>query len=215
MILIALLQSLIVRKMGSCCCKRGSQTDSDKVELTKAAEEAHSDNVTCKCRVGGSNVVITPEQGCYTVKGTGTAIGSCMLDCDTAYFEIKILSVTGGDGVRGGVKRYYPKQSNNLNELLDANHPDSPAWYLSGKTLKDGDVIGIYWDQTDLPMLSFTLNGKEVFENNVNRIRPSGDVFPAVSVENSTCQFVFDEKLFSFPPKSKKFRQIICSMSII
>jgi len=83
--------------------------------------------------------------------------------------------------------------------------------------LKEGDVVGVYWDQTDMPMLSFALNGEKISDQySTNRIRPTQDIYPAVSVKkDSTSCVMFDGQTFAYPPSSTKFGAIICSTNII
>ena len=77
-------------------------------------------------------------------------------------------------------------------------------------------MIGIYWDQTDLPMLSFYLNGELLLKKSINRIRPATDIYPAVSIaDGSSCNIVFDAAGFKFPPKTKKFTMIVCATQLI
>lgn len=64
-------------------------------------------------------------------------------------------------------------------------------------------------------MLSFTVNGVPTSSADVNRIRPTNEIYPAISVSNSTAEIIFDEKKFNFAPKSKKFQMIICATSLI
>jgi hypothetical protein len=41
-------------------------------------------------------------------------------------------------------------------------------------------------------------------------------IYPAVSIaEGSTCDMIFNQDKFLFPPKSSKFSQIVCATSII
>ena len=191
-----------------CCFSKGQ---ADEVELLEKA----SDAVCCKSGTKGENVSVTdiPKSCAYSVEGSGTMIGSCCLDCDTAMWEVRVGK--NPEGLKIGVKR-CPKKAGDFNTHLDSEHdPASPSWHLSDTPLKEGDVVGVYWDQTDLPMVSFSVNGKMVGFC-VTRIRPSQDIYPAVSVrEGSTCDIVFSGKDFKFPPKSSKFQMIICASNLI
>jgi hypothetical protein len=194
--------------MGCCAAKDRS----DEIELLAAT----SDAVCCKAGPKGENVKIIPtETSCnFGVKGSGTLIGSCCLDCDTAMWEVKVGSNPAGVAI--GVKKWQKKATGDLSTFLDsAPDTNSPSWMLSETELKEGDVVGVYWDQTDLPMLSFSVNGKMVGYA-VTRIRPTTDIHAAVSVrEGSSCEICFGGKEFQFAPKSSKFKQIICSTNLI
>lgn len=94
--------------------------------------------------------------------------------------------------------------------------PEQISWYLESTELKEGDVVGVYWDQTDFPMLNFSLNGKLIPNSSVNRIRPSQDIFPAVSIQaGSICEIGFDGDNFIYPPVASKFKGIVCATSLI
>jgi len=146
-------------------------------------------------------------------------LGSCALECDTAMWEVIIGNQP--EGIKIGVKRYHKRMNElaNFAGFLDdkANQePEPTSWYLKYSDLKEGDVVGIYWDQTDFPMLNFSVNGKMLQNVAINRIRPSSDIYPAVSVQSgSSCSFGFDGDHFKYPPLSSKFKMIVCATNLI
>lgn len=199
--------------MGGCCSK--SSVDEDAVALN-----TNSTNTAVTCKVGKHgehiNVKADSANNYYTISGKGTAVGSCFLECDTAYWEVRV-----GDNpsnVCVGIKR----GDKNLNGYLDADEsgtaqPNDESWYFkTTEGLKKGDVIGVYWDQSALPMLSFTLNGKDVSDASFLRVRPANNVLPAVSVRDlSSCELIFDGHHFIHQSKSPKFGMIISATSLI
>ena len=201
--------------MGGCCSK--SSVDEDAVALNA---NSNSTNAAVTCRVGKHgehiNVKLDSTNNYYTINGKGTAVGSCFLECDTAYWEVRL-----GDNpanVCVGIKR----GDKNLNGYLDADEsgaapPVDESWYFkTTDELKKGDMIGVYWDQSALPMLSFTLNGKDVPDASFLRVRPANNVVPAVSVrDTSSCELIFDGHHFIHPSKSSKFGMIISATSLI
>lgn len=192
-----------------CCAARYESEDIEMIEGT-------NDSVCCKSGPKGDNVTVSQlgDSCAYAVSGSGTIVGSCCLDCDTAMWEVRVGKNPSGIAI--GVKKFFKKTPVDLNSSLDSTaDPASPAWFLTETELKEGDVVGVYWDQTDLPMVSFSVNG-EMVRYNVSRIRPSNDIYPAVSVQDgSTCEIVFSGNDFRFPPKSSKFKMIICASSLI
>ncbi len=145
-------------------------------------------------------------------------MGSCPIDCDTGYFEVKLGNKATNDTIRVGVKRYNPKKNADLSGQLDAPSELFPGFCFTSQkvTLKAGDVIGVHWDQTDLPMLSFTVNGVEIAEAAINRIRPSNEIYPAVSLSGGAdCAVIFADQDFSFKPRASKFKMIVCATSLI
>ena len=194
------------------CCFSGPSDDSE-VELSTVTNDA----VTCKCGARGDGVQVTREleNNCWNVEGNGTVLGSCALEADTATWQVKLGK--NPKGVKVGVKRYNKKGSYDLEKKLDDDaDPNSPSWYLSDVAVKTGDIVEVYWDQTDRPMLSFSVNGEVISTADVSRIRPSNDIHPAISVaKDSSCQVFFDGQHFVNEPKSSKFKMIICSTSLI
>jgi hypothetical protein len=203
-------------QMGSCLsCLKKKENVEESIEFSNVMNNA----VTCKVALMGGKLSteLSNKTNTYTVKsqGDGVVLGSCPLDCDTAFWEVKIGDNPGG--VRVGVKRYSPKAPVSLDTLLDSNgETQPPSWSLSGVEFKTGDVVGICWDQTDLPMLTFLLNGTPLLSNSINRVRPANDIYPAVSLENgSSCEIVFDGNHFTHGPHNSKFSMIVCATSLI
>lgn len=201
--------------------KRSSEDDDlTTIELGSATNAA----VTCKCGVYGENIKATvdPNTRSTRIEGSGIALGSCPLDCDTGYWEVKLHKNVSNVCV--GVKRYNSKKpsplTGSLSDGANANSSGEGDHFIlkmpSHTPLKEGDIVGMYWDQTDLPMLSFTVNGNEVSSASFTRIRPAIDILPAVSVKDGgVCEFVFDGNHFTHPPKSNKFKMIVCATSLI
>jgi hypothetical protein len=160
--------------MGNCCFKGGSAPEED-VEISVV----QNDLVRCRMGACAPTVKVKSVQGvqgamsAFAIEGSGTALGSCPIDCDTGYFEVKLGGAASSDNIKVGVKRYNAKKNVDLTGQLDSPNESFPGFcFSSHKTvLKAGDVIGVHWDQTDLPMLSFTVNGVEV-RSNILDIRP-------------------------------------------
>lgn len=206
-----------------CCFSR--KDIASHVELSKSGQDITNDTLTCKLGVRGEKIKVFAGENGFNVVGSGMVLGSCPLDCDTARWEVVIQKLDDANlsaenpTIQIGVLRFNPKQSKlNLNCSLmeNENSKETPAWCLKGVSFTEGDVIGVYWDQTDLPMLSFTRNGHLLAQASINRIRPSSDIYPAISiVGDNKVAIAFDDSSFRFPPIASKFKMIICSSSII
>jgi len=180
-------------------------------------EELLSDSTCCKIGYTSKKISITSnDNNSHSIKGNGIVLGSCALDCDSAYWEILIKS--NASNIQIGLVRYDPKNNKQkggpteLDYKMDLNQKDKKV------NLNDGDVIGIKWDQTDMPMVVFTINGKTINHASITRVRPSINIYPAVLLEdggNGACDLIFSRSLFKFKPESPKFDQIICAKSII
>ena len=111
--------------MGCCSSK---EDDLEVVELNTTT------NAAVQCKVGkcGAKVKVRQnEAGDYLVSGEGTMIGSCGLDCDIAYWEIKV--VKGAADVNIGLKRFTPKRPVSLDETLKSDNDGkgvAPEWIL-------------------------------------------------------------------------------------
>ena len=151
-------------------------------------------------------------------------IGSCSLECDTAYWEIKLGA--GAPGVSIGLKRFDLKKPVSLEGQLESK-PEEGGWLLNQKdlgrdskdkpiTFKEGDVVGVHFDQTDFPMVQFTLNGELLTNASINRIRPANMVYASVSLKSgSSCELVFDGSNFTQKPIHTKYKMIVCATSLI
>ena len=178
-------------------------------------------------------VEVDPNKNIIRVGGQGTMLGSCPLDCDTAYWEVVVGQKP--ENLQVGIKKFTRRSKKDTpaavldGDLRDSSgngdgngdsesggNKDYPSWSLTGVEYKEGDVIGVFWDQTDKPMLSFSLNGERCDPSTaVNRVRPANDIHAAVSVgAGSTACVVFDGNSFAYPPASK-FEQIICATNLI
>eukprot|EP01031_Cornospumella_fuschlensis_P028270 gene28270-34137_t len=210
--------------MGCLCSK--SSAEEEVIELSPVTNTA----VMCKAGKKGDKVQVANSPEGYVVKGEGIFIGSCPLDCDTGRWEVVVRK--GSGNVCIGVMRYRktentksssrktenPENSVDLSKtLVDYQKSDQcPSFFFDPTLINDGDVVGVFWDQTDMPMLSFTVNGKVLHSQSVNRIRPSQDLYASISVSgDAEAVVVFDEANFKFPPISSKFKMIICSTSLI
>lgn len=208
-----------------CCCFKGNAASEGKINKSKKSEQneielssnAVNSMVMCKVGVKGKQSIVNVDSGSniIQVSGRGTVLGSCALDCDTAFWQVKVGN--NPSGIKIGVKRWVAKRPVSCDELLTGDAGgDEPNWILSNYELKTDDVVGVYWDQTDFPILSFSVNNVDIPEASIHRIRPAIDILPAVSVDKgSTCEIIFDGNSFTHKPKSSKFKMIVCATSLI
>ena len=206
--------------MGPCLGKAKKGGDNGVIEHSSVTND-NFHKTGAKVGQSGANtkVAMNTSTNCYSISGDGTVLGSCHLDCDTGYWEVVVGK--NPEGLNIGVKRFNPKKPVSLDGYIDgkSNDTSAPSWCLdkSMVDLKEGDVVGICWDQTDLPMVSFSVNGEyNPMRGSINRIRPANDVCPAVSVTNgATCELIFDGRQFKKSPPSSKFTMIVCATSLI
>lgn len=198
--------------MGCCFSSKAGKGGGD-VEL-----EQRSDATRCKVGKMGSGVQVGPPP--TTISGTGVVLGTCAIDQDSAYWEVKVL--TPG-GIRIGVARDLNEAM--LTQPLGGSAEDAKSWALDGDKdnedmftacpLTTDDIVTVCFDQASLPMLTFSKNGQPLGEiGAVNRIR--GGVFPAISVaDGASVELRFDESAMAHPPPSSRFSPLICATALI
>ena len=85
--------------------------------------------------------------------------------------------------------------------------------------VENGDVIGVAVQQSDLPMVQFSLNGELLHISTINRFR--GTVYPAIYFSESVASMdvhaslVVDEKEFKHRSPSQRFGPLIVARSIV
>ncbi|KAJ1485523.1 hypothetical protein T484DRAFT_1945400 [Baffinella frigidus] len=138
------------------------------------------------------------------VSGQGVALASEPIGQDRAYFEFKIAR--DGDWAVGVAKKAAHAKDGHLGQ-------EAVSWGLraSQLTCLEGDVVGVAFDQGDMPTkLKFYHNGNAQGEHTIEGIR--GEVYPAVSVsEHASLLCEFDgENGFIYPPPAGFSGVIAC-----
>lgn len=85
---------------------------------------------------------------------------------------------------------------------------------------ENGDVIGVAVQQSDLPMVQFSLNGEPLHISAINRFQ--GTIYPAISLADSTeenidieARLVVDEDDLKHTTFGNRFNPIIVARSIV
>eukprot|EP01039_Chlorochromonas_danica_P010920 gene10920-12136_t len=211
--------------MGCLCSKSDDDKDGRQEINLSAIGSITTTNASVMCHCGQKADTIQVyhnNDNSYDISGQGILLGSCPLECDTGRWEVKIGKEPsslqlGLLRINNNSKKGLTPTDLSTHTLQDyQDHTTTPAWFLHAKDLQEGDVVGIYWDQTDFPMVRFSINGQEVSSLAIHRIRPSSEVYPAVSViGQGRLTLTFDEASFQYPPIHKKFKMIIASTSLI
>jgi len=184
------------------CC--GSGQKASKLEDSSVPRGTKAQTVW-NYRKRGTDVIIS--QNGTRVAGTGTVLGNTVLAQDKSYFEIKIIA-EGEFCVGVALKEC------NLHSQLGK---DAFSWVLDSdgsilhrdtilqntqENFSQGDVIGVAFDQSDLRILNFYVNGAEL----MLETRPAvtgikGEVYPAVCVQGAAViEANFGDRPWSFPP---------------
>lgn len=82
--------------------------------------------------------------------------------------------------------------------------------------VKNGSVVGVAVQQSDLPMIQFLLDGEPLHTLAINRFR--GSVHPSIYLpenEGLTAKLVFNESEFAQMSPHERFSQLIVARGII
>lgn len=116
------------------------------------------DSVFCGTQVTISN---------FTIGGVGAVIADAGLHQGRAYWEIKVVDFPDEARLGAGVCKKELPESGYYNSAL-LSSADGTAWTQvfgeQGVQVKPGDLIGVAYDQSDLPLLAFFVNGNKAAE---------------------------------------------------
>jgi len=85
--------------------------------------------------------------------------------------------------------------------------------------VENGDVIGVAVQQSDLPMVQFTLNGEALHISAINRFR--GTVYPSICLPETSKELqaeitlVTAEDEFRHPTFGNRFLPLIVARSVV
>ncbi|GMI30464.1 hypothetical protein TeGR_g4723 [Tetraparma gracilis] len=160
------------------CCFSSSPDSS--VELTSQSDDSapikivESSNAMC---------MYMEDRNCLTAECEGKLAAASAPVCveqDRSYWECQVTHPGEGEfELIVGVAKKTPLES--LAAVLPSSASDplpSDLYCVRIPDLKKGDVVGVCFDQSDLPMLTFRLNS-EITSHHVTRVR--GAVFPFVA----------------------------------
>eukprot|EP00656_Telonema_subtile_P035815 TRINITY_DN3976_c0_g1_i2.p1 TRINITY_DN3976_c0_g1~~TRINITY_DN3976_c0_g1_i2.p1 ORF type:complete len:185 (+),score=21.66 TRINITY_DN3976_c0_g1_i2:173-727(+) len=141
------------------------------------------------------------------MSGEGTCLGGCCLHQDRAYFEVKIVKNEGSFQI--GVANRRTDKEKALGE-----DPNLSWVFQSHPKLAAGDVIGVAYDQADVPCINFFHNGKLM--ENERQVGMKGEVYPAISVTGGAEMQVNFTHQFEYPPGNPyEYSGLIQSQSLI
>mmetsp|Transcript_22336 Transcript_22336/g.68943 ORF Transcript_22336/g.68943 Transcript_22336/m.68943 type:complete len:202 (-) Transcript_22336:2317-2922(-) len=164
------------------------------------------------------------------VHGSGTVFADAAIHQDAAYWEVKIIK--NGGRIVWGISRDIERDALNaalsIKEgedsacVLDSANldptsnpdPEDEAPHSGIMVLNTNDVLGVYVQQSDLPMVQFYCNGQEIPETAVNRFR--GLMYPCVSVMGGAIvKVTFNEESWEYPPAQKKYQAMMKAQELI
>lgn len=211
--------------MGACCscCGAGDDGEMEAKELELQQREARK-----ALSISKKMSAPTVRTNDRSATGNGLALVSVSLDQDAAYWEWHI-SIAGGsvvDNILFGVssrkdqKFFESKDEEKSSQDEDPCQANGTQW-MRCVEVRDGDVVGIAMQQSDLPMLQLMLNGEILHLSSINRFK--GIVYPSIllpaqSDDDSTklsVDFVPSEEEFKFSAPGAKYVPIMVARSIV
>eukprot|EP00559_Dactyliosolen_fragilissimus_P000666 CAMPEP_0184864924 /NCGR_PEP_ID=MMETSP0580-20130426/16359_1 /TAXON_ID=1118495 /ORGANISM="Dactyliosolen fragilissimus" /LENGTH=214 /DNA_ID=CAMNT_0027363879 /DNA_START=116 /DNA_END=760 /DNA_ORIENTATION=+ len=213
-------------------------TDQNDAMNGNAAAMERSKNLAISQRMSSPSIQTT-DGGLEKIVGNGLALVGVSIEQDAAYWEWHIETEGGGDGkekkvdddvddaddddeslaLKFGVatkKNSLFYDALELNEDGDAisEQDDGTALMSPISGLRNGDVVGVAVQQSDLPMIQFLLNGEPLHELAINRFR--GSVYPSIYMQSGfILKGVFNEKDFKQLSPHVRFGPLLLARGII
>mmetsp|Transcript_13521 Transcript_13521/g.39350 ORF Transcript_13521/g.39350 Transcript_13521/m.39350 type:complete len:192 (-) Transcript_13521:40-615(-) len=190
--------------MGCCFSQSASPGTSSGAEAVGLPE------IGIPASAKGKDVVV--DNANLSISGSGSALASAPIEQDRAYWEVKVVDPGSQGRIRVGVSRRL-KEEDLHQEIDEASQGDKRrVWSFQQGDLKAGDVVGVTFGQSDLPNLSFLVNGEPQPAFDVKKI--GGLVYPIFSVgQGATLRVVFDPEHFEQqPPPAAKPLMVVRSL---
>jgi hypothetical protein len=198
--------------MGPCLSTIRSVVHSSAVKSEQSTKP--SPPVLVSMSQKGPNVRVSS----LVISGKGAACATDAIEFDRIYFEV-VLKSPGRFGV--GVSQQVTDPSAVFDKEIGDN---KISWATKSDMLaatpEVGDVIGVFYDQSESPKMSFSLNGKPLGDlYDVPKPRSEikikgGRVYPAAYVDGASLEFRFRDGTFAFPPP-KLYQTVISVREMI
>eukprot|EP00299_Pterocystis_sp_00344_P012907 c6258_g1_i4.p1 GENE.c6258_g1_i4~~c6258_g1_i4.p1 ORF type:complete len:211 (+),score=52.70 c6258_g1_i4:1-633(+) len=140
-----------------------------------------------------------------TVSGQGVAVSKMVIEQDAAYWEVIVLQP---GHIAVGVAK--PAAAEQLPPTLGEGTTSFGSTWGVLELAKD-DVIGVCFQHSDLPMITFFLNGQPCEGREVIRVK--GPVCPAVGVGESEVELRLSD--FRFKPPSERFLPLMAAKDML
>ncbi|KAL7444820.1 hypothetical protein ACHAXM_009454 [Skeletonema potamos] len=216
--------------MGQCCsfCKRF--LPSSVIELSGAADgtttdESLLDNIntpqvhSINHEMSAPSIEVANDLG-NEVKGYGLALTDVSVEQESCYWEWRVR--TGGNSTATVMVGVSNKRNSTFYEILASSsvppEQHGTKFMCTVSDLKDGDVIGVVVQQSELPMIQLFVNGEVEDGLQVTRFR--GTVFPSIylpqqGANNVSASFLYTEEQFIHGPPGPQFHPLIAERSLM
>ena len=188
-------------------------TEEDLMESAPQVHSIDSDMSAPSIRIGGE---INNE-----INGYGLALADVSAEPDRAYWEwrVKISNLSGDSPslLFGVSNKRNAKFFHILSESTVPPEKHGTKFMCEVPNLKDGDVVGVAMQQSEIPMIQLYLNGECQYDSKISKFR--GTVFPAVYIPQSepttSSQFLYREDQFIHGPPSQGYECLIAERSLM
>ncbi|KAL3826503.1 hypothetical protein ACHAXA_004340 [Cyclostephanos tholiformis] len=155
------------------------------------------------------------------VSGNGLALADVPVEQDRAYWEWRVnMRIPSSNAVSSTIMfGVSNKRNSKFYEILaESTVPASKhgtKFMCSVSNLKDGDVVGVLIQQSEIPMIQLYLNGKLHDGGQISKFR--GTVFPSVYLPpgSTTATFLYATDHFVHGPPRPGFEPLMAERSLM
>lgn len=206
--------------MGRCCSYIGRFLPFCDVEAENSDEQLAGDSVpqvhSIDAAMSAPSIAIAGDLG-NEVNGFGLALADVSVEQDRTYWEWQLKAGDPSDLMFGVSNKRNCKFYEILAESTLPAEKHGTKFMRALKNLKDGDVVGVCVQQSELPMIQLYLNGEIQDEGQISRFR--GTVFPSVYLPPSgsaiSATFLYREDQFIHGPPSPGLEPLIAERSLM
>ena len=219
--------------MGQCCCSPCKRLlPSSVIEFSGSGVNA--DAISNEESLLENNIPqvhsINPEMSAPSIRvandlrnevvGYGLALTDVSVEQDSCYWEWRIR--TGDNPTTTVMVGVSNRRNSKFYEILASSsvppEQHGTKFMCTASDLKDGDVIGIVVQQSELPMIQLWVNGQ--LEDGLQVTRFRGTVYPSIYLpqqgsNNVSASFLYREEQFVHGPPAPQFHPLIAGRSLV
>lgn len=209
----------------SCCVSEDSNDAGTAKEMELQAQKSRKALAISETMSAPTIVRKNPN----TISGQGLALAGVIIEQDVAYWEwyMQAPPQKNMESILFGVTgkkdaKFYQDLSPETIKSTEEKGPSqvNGTQWMRRIDFENGDVIGVAVQQSDLPMVQFSLNGEPLHISAINRFQ--GTVYPAIYLPFSTddqgvvATLVVDEASLKYAKSfGDRFGPIIVARSIV
>ncbi|KAL3792271.1 hypothetical protein ACHAW5_001097 [Stephanodiscus triporus] len=196
----------------------------DAANSTRDAEQVASDSVpqvhSIDSAMSAPSITVTGDI-MNEVCGNGLALADVPVEQDRAYWEWRVKMVNPGSSgacstlMFGVSNKRNPKFYEILAESSVPASKHGTKFMCSVSNVKDGDVVGVLVQQSEIPMIQLYLNGEVQDGGEISKFR--GTVFPSVYLPpgSATATFLYAADHFVHGPPRPGFEPLMAERSLM